>query len=92
MVRVIINIERNGVMCLVRRRTRWDTKLNVTNSFIEFVDFLEFERHTVDRVVRWQDELFRKCRTLDGSCIGLKARQIQHDENGGEGESGGVQN
>ena len=79
-------------MCLVRRRTRWDTELNVINSCIEFGDFLEFERDTVDGVVRWRDELFRKCRTLDGSRIGLKARQIQHDENGGEGESGGVQN
>ena len=52
MVRVIIDIERNGVMCLVRRRTRWDAKLNVTNSFIEFVDFLEFEWHTAGGVVR----------------------------------------
>ena len=76
-------------MCLVRR-TRWDAELNVADSCIELGDFPEFERHTADGVVRWRDELFRRSRIVDRSRIGLEARQIQQDENGGEGESGGV--
>lgn len=85
-VRVIIDIKRNSIMCLVGGRNQRKTKLlvefSVSSDSTEYNGFLEVGGCT-ERGRRCRDRLSRKSRILDGLHNGseLEVRQIWHDEN-----------